>query len=90
MYRTTDDNYSAFEEYEREIERLNKLNRRISHEYGYSEKNLNGAGYTEIDSGIFVPEENAYKYALERISQDEDLKKEFVEWFYSDNWIKED
>lgn len=55
---------------------------------------LNRAGYKEIGTGIFVPEEDAYDYAMERISQDEDLRKEFkeavVEWFYSGNWIKED
>lgn len=50
---------------------------------------LNGAGYTEISSKIFVPEEDAYGYALERISQDEGLKQEFVEWFYSGNWVFE-
>ncbi len=49
---------------------------------------LNSAGYKEITTGIFVPEEDAFEYALERISQDEEEKKEFVEWFYS-NWVKE-
>lgn len=51
---------------------------------------LNSAGYKEMGSGIFVFEEDAYDYALERISQDDELKQEFVEWFYSGNWIKED
>lgn len=59
---------------------------------------LNGAGYKELRSGIFVPEEDAYDYAMERISQDGDLKQEFkqefeerlVEWFYSGSWIKEE
>lgn len=46
-------------------------------------------GYEEVVTGIFVSEEDAYDYAMERISQDEDLKQEFVEWFYS-NWIKEE
>ena len=50
---------------------------------------LNGAGYEEIGSGIFVPEKDAYAYAMERISLDKDLQKELVEWFYSGNWIKE-
>lgn len=54
-----------------------------------SEK-LSGAGYTELGTGIFVPEEEACNYAMERISQDEDLKREFVEWFYSANWVKEE
>ncbi|MCM1200230.1 MAG: hypothetical protein NC548_31355 [Lachnospiraceae bacterium] len=51
---------------------------------------LNSAGYKEIGTGIFVSEEDAYQYALERISSDKDLQKEFVEWFYSGNWIEED
>lgn len=53
------------------------------------EDNLSRAGYEEIGTGIFVPEEDAYKYAMERISWDEDLKSEFVEWFYSGNWVYE-
>lgn len=48
-----------------------------------------GAGYTELGTGTFVPKETAYEYALERISGDGSLKEEFVDWFYSDNWIKE-
>lgn len=51
---------------------------------------LNKEGYKEMKTEIFVPEEDAFDYALERISLDEDLKQEFVEWFYSGNWIKED
>lgn len=51
---------------------------------------FNSAGYKEMGTGIFVAEEDAYGYALERVSQDEELKQEFVEWFYSGNWIKED
>lgn len=51
---------------------------------------LRGPGYSEIGTGVFVPEEDAYDYAMERISLDEELKQEFVEWFYSGNWIKED
>lgn len=50
---------------------------------------LNDSGYKEINTGIFVPEEDAFDYAMERVSQDEDLKREFVDWFYSGNWIKE-
>ena len=50
---------------------------------------LNDSGYKEINTGIFVPEEGAFDYAMERVSQDEDLKREFVDWFYSGNWIKE-
>lgn len=51
---------------------------------------LNGPGYLEIGTGNFVPEEDAFKYALERLlSSTEELKNEFVEWFYSGSWIKE-
>ncbi len=50
---------------------------------------LKSPGYEEIGTGIFVPEESAYDYALERIASDDELKQEFVEWFYSGNWIKE-
>lgn len=90
MYEIVPDNYDAFEEYEREIERINRLNDRISHECGDIKERLNGPGYREIETDIFVSEEDAYKYALERISQDENLKQEFVELFYSGNWVKED
>lgn len=47
-------------------------------------------GWFGVDTGIFIPKELEYDYAAERISLDENLKREFVEWFYSGNWIKED
>ena len=51
---------------------------------------LNGPGYLEIGTGNFVPEEDAFDYALERLlDSEEELKQEFVEWFYAGNWIKE-
>lgn len=51
---------------------------------------LNGSGYTEMGTWVFVPEEDAYSYALERVSNGTaEEKKEFVDWFYS-NWIKEE
>ena len=51
-------------------------------------------GYSEIGTGIFVPESKAFEYALERcMSGTEQEQKEFkemvVEWFYSGNWIME-
>lgn len=51
-------------------------------------------GYTDISTGTFVTEEDAFDYALERcLRGTEDDQREFremlVEWFYS-NWIKED
>ena len=51
---------------------------------------LNGKGYREIGTDIFVPDGDAYKYALERIDQDEELQKELVYWFYFNNWVRED
>lgn len=50
---------------------------------------LHSPGYKEMGSGVFVPEEDAFDYALERVSQDDGERKEFVDWFYS-NWVKED
>lgn len=56
---------------------------------------LNGPGYSEIDTGNFVSEDDAFDYALERcLNGTEDDKREFkemlVKWFYSGNWVKED
>ena len=54
------------------------------------EEKSNGPGYKKMGTRIFVPEEDAFEYALERISQDENEKREFIDWFYSGNWVKED
>lgn len=52
---------------------------------------LHGPGRMEMGTGNFVPEEDAFDHALERISHGtEKEKQEFVEWFYSGDWIKED
>ena len=58
------------------------------------EEILKQPGYHEMGTNVFVPENEAYDYALERcISGTEQEQKEFkemlVEWFYSGNWIKE-
>ena len=37
------------------------------------------AEYKEIGTGIFVPEENAFEYALEQISLDKEEKQDFVD-----------
>ena len=49
----------------------------------------------EIGTGNFVPEDDAFDYALERcLHGTEEGKREFkemlIEWFYSGNWVKED
>lgn len=51
---------------------------------------LNRTGYKELGTGFFVPEEDAFYYAMERISQVEDEKRAFIDWFFSGNWIKEE
>ncbi len=40
--------------------------------------------------GKEVIEEDAFDYALEQIKNNPEEKKEFIEWFYSGNWIKKD
>lgn len=37
-----------------------------------------------------VKKEYCFGYALDRILNNEGEKKEFIEWFYSGNWIKID
>lgn len=61
---------------------------------------LNGAGYKEMGTGVFVPEEDAFDYAIEHcaivpfmvqgIEWTQEFMEMLVEWFYSGNWIKED
>lgn len=44
-----------------------------------------------LEKGIIVADENAFRYALERIAHGAPgEQQEFVEWFYSGNWVKED
>lgn len=68
---------------------VNFLWSNLEKEYEVKEE-LNGPGYEEIGTGIFIAEEDVYQYALKRLSQDEGLKQEFVEWFYSGNWVKKE
>lgn len=56
---------------------------------------LNQPGYHEMGTNVFVPESEAYEYALERClngtKQDQkEFKEMLVDWFYSGNWIKEE
>lgn len=65
------------------------------------EEKLNGPGWEEMGTGIFVPKENAFDYALERcfevvpnfvhrLKWTQEFRDMLVEWFYSRNWVKED
>lgn len=56
---------------------------------------LKEKGYIELGTENFVPEAEAYEYALYRcLHGHEEEQKEFkemlVEWFFSGNWIKEE
>ena len=64
-------------------------------------KKLNGTGWRQIETDVFVPDENAFDYAIERCSRipfavvgiewEPDFIEMVVEWFYSGgNWVHED
>lgn len=40
------------------------------------------------EEGTFVADEDAFRYAKERLERDVELQKEFIEWFYSGNYIR--
>lgn len=43
------------------------------------------------ESGKVVQESDAFQYALNRIANGtQEEQQEFVEWFYSGNWIEEE
>ena len=46
------------------------------------------AGYRNIGTDEFVPEDEALDYALEHEDQKDMTDEEFVEWFFSGNWLK--
>ena len=59
------------------------------------QKKLSEPGYHEYGTNVFVPESEAYDYALERClhGSEEDMKEfreMLVEWFYSGNWRRDD
>ncbi len=66
-----------------------------------AEEKVNGAGYRQMGTEIFVPAEDAFDYAIcqcvemppegfLKIKWTEEFKENLVEWFYSDNWIWEE
>ena len=67
----------------------------ILEKYSNVEEVVKQKGYHEMGTHVFVPEEEAYEYALDRclngteIEQAE-FKEMLVAWFYSGNWIKEE
>lgn len=42
------------------------------------------------NNGKVVEKEDAFEYALEQIKNSEIEKQEFIEWFYSGNWIDDE
>lgn len=64
-----------------------------------TKEKLSGSGYKKIGSEIFVPEEDAFDYALIQCMEippdgilktkwTQDFRDMLVEWFYSENWIR--
>lgn len=53
---------------------------------------MSGMVYEGISTnkGIKVPEEEALEYALQQIQSVESEREEFLEWFYSGNWVREE
>lgn len=47
-------------------------------------------GIAGDEKGTCINECDAYRYALEQIQDNPELKEEFVEWFYSGNYIHEE
>ena len=45
-------------------------------------------GWIEMGTGLFIPQEDAFDYAVEKLlCATEEEKREFVEFFYSGNYI---
>jgi hypothetical protein len=43
------------------------------------------------EDGILVDEDKAFDYALQRLGKaPKEEKEDFIEWYYSGNWIKEE
>ncbi len=62
---------------------------------------LDGPGWEEIGTGVFVPEESAFNYALERCLEEPpelarklkwtgEFREMLVEWYFSGGWVREE
>lgn len=51
-------------------------------------ENLNGPGYSNPITGVFVPEDSVLDYMIEILKGDPDRADDVMEYFYQ-NWIKE-
>lgn len=52
------------------------------------EKKIVGYEGMSCENNKFIPVEDAFQYALERVSRNEQDKNEFIEWFFSGNWVE--
>ena len=52
------------------------------------ERRYKESGYESFHGHEFVSDEDAYEYALEKVQSSEKDKKEFIDWFFSGNWIR--
>ena len=52
------------------------------------ERRYEESGYESFHGNEFVSDEDAYAYALEKVQSSETDKKEFIDWFFSGNWIR--
>ena len=43
-----------------------------------------------VNNGKRIEKEEAFDYALEQIQNNEEEKADFIAWFYSGSWYKED
>ena len=63
----------------------------LSRQYAEVQEVLSEPGYMQFGSNLFVPEKEAYDYALAQClygseEDQKEFKKMLVEWFYSGNW----
>ena len=42
------------------------------------------------ERGKRVEDDEAYEYALNEVMNNKEVQAEFVEWFFSGNWIREE
>lgn len=84
------------------MERIeNRMLREAPFEREVSEKRLDGAGWVNIKTDVFVRDEDAFNYAIDqctifvppefhKIEWTQEFKEMLVEWFYScGEWRKE-
>lgn len=74
------------------LENWLKRNNQIFYQIGERMYMAKIRGYAGLgdDLGTFVPEEEAFQYAMQRVQWSDYWRKEFVDWFYSGDWVPEE